>query len=61
MAQKRLDLLLVVDVPNAHNSVLTAADEVLSIRRHCTAHHFVKVAAVLLIEFFTPEKGLLFR
>lgn len=56
VTQERLNLLLVVNVPDAYDSVFASADEVLSVWRDSGAENLVVVAFMITVEPFPSEK-----
>ena len=58
MAEEAVDLGLVMDVPNAHDSVLAARHQVLAVGRDGSAEDFIVVALVLAIELLSSEEEL---
>lgn len=56
VTHERLDLLLIVDVPNSDYAVFAATDEELSVSRHGAGHNFVEVASYSAVELLALEE-----
>lgn len=57
--KERLNLLLIMDVPNSEHSIFAARDEVLAIRRNSTTENFIEVTLMRSVELFSSEEQLL--
>ena len=58
MTQERLDLLLVVNVPDTHNSVLATRYKELTVWRDSMAHNLIEVTLNFPVELFSSEEEL---
>jgi len=58
MTQESLDLLLIVNIPDSHNAVFSAADKILAIRRNSKRSDLIKMALNCSIELFTFKEEL---
>jgi len=56
VAEESLNLLLVVNVPDTDNTVLTSTHEILAIWGYSTAEDLIKVSLMLFAELLTPEE-----
>jgi len=60
MSKEALDLSLIVDIPNADQSIFTSWDQVLAVWRNCTAKHFIVVTFESFVKLLASEKEFLF-
>ena len=61
VAQERLNLLSVVDVPNTYDAVFASRDHVLPIWRNSMTYNFIEVTFNLSIKFLTSKDELFLR
>ncbi len=61
VAQERLNLLSIVDVPNTHDAVFASRHYVLTIWRDSVTYNFIEVTFNLSIKFLSPKDELFLR
>jgi hypothetical protein len=58
MSHESLDLLLVVKVPDTHDSIFSSRHKVFTVWRNCASQYFIEVALHCSIELFSFEEHL---